>query len=213
MSADFGLRERKKQQTRTHIAETARRLFVERGFDPVTVAEVAREADVSTGTVFNYFPTKEDLFYSGMELFEERLLHAVRGRPVGESVLTAFQRVVLEGIPRLARDDTAELIATAATIIGSSRSLQARERELIANYTEELASLVAKETNRPAGDVEPMAVAAALMGVQRALVAYVHAGVLSGRRGAKLSAGVRSQAKRAFARLEQGLGDYAVKGR
>jgi hypothetical protein len=51
------------------------------------------------------------------------------------------------------------------------------------------------------------------MGVQRALVAYVHARVLAGQRGAKLAAGARAQAKRAFARLEQGLGDYAVKPR
>jgi len=211
VASELSLRERKKQQTRVQIAETARRLFVERGFDAVTVAEVAREADVSTGTVFNYFPTKEDLFYSGMEVFEERLLDAVRDRPAGESVLAAVQRVVLDGIPRLARDDTAEVVASAARVVGSSRSLQAREREIVARYTEQLAALVAEETGRPADDVEPAAVAAALMGVQRALVAYVHASVLAGRRGAKLAADARSQATRAFARLEAGLGDYAVK--
>jgi AcrR family transcriptional regulator len=211
MTADVGLRERKKQQTRAHIAETARRLFVERGFDAVTVAEVAREAEVSAGTVFNYFPTKEDLFYSGMELFEERLIDAVRDRSPGQTVLASFRGVVFEGIPRLAEEETAELIATAAHLVGSSRSLQARERELVAQYTEELGSLIAEETGRRPGDVEPLAAAAALMGVQRALVAYVHAGVLAGRRGTSLASAVRSQARRAFARLEQGLGDYAVK--
>jgi AcrR family transcriptional regulator len=211
MTADVGLRERKKQQTRAHIAETARRLFVERGFDAVTVADVAREAEVSAGTVFNYFPTKEDLFYSGMELFEERVIDAVRDRPPGQTVLAAFRDVVFEGVPRLAEDETAELIATAARLVGSSRSLQARERELVAQYTEELGSLIAEETARRHGDVETMAAAAALMGLQRALVAYVHAGVLAGRRGTGLASSVRSQARRAFARLEQGLGDYAVK--
>src|SRR5690242_20013026 len=144
--ADPGLRERKKQRTRLHIAETARRLFAAHGFDEVTVSEVAREADVSVGTVFNYFPTKEDLFYSGMEVFEEQLIEAVRDRPAGESVLEAFRRVVLDGIPRLARDETADVIATAAGIVGSSRSLQARERELVTRYTERLAALVAEET-------------------------------------------------------------------
>jgi AcrR family transcriptional regulator len=213
VTSELGLRERKKQQTREHLAETARRLFLERGFDPVTVAEVAREAEVSTGTVFNYFPTKEDLFYGGMKLFEERLIDAVRDRPVGESVLAAFQRVVLDGIPRLGREDTAELIATAARIVGSSRSLQAREHELVARYTEQLATLIAEEGGRAAGEVESAAVAAALMGAQRALVAHVQAGVLAGTRGSKLASSTRMQAKRAFARLERGLGDYGVKRR
>src|SRR5215213_9281362 len=91
MSATPGLRERKKQQTRQAIADTARRLFSERGFDAVTVAEIARAADVAEKTVFNYFPTKEDLFYSRLEAFEEELLAAIRGRPGGESAIAAFR--------------------------------------------------------------------------------------------------------------------------
>ena len=76
-----GLRERKKLQTRRHIAETARRLFSERGFERVPVAEVARVADVAETTVFNYFSTKEDLVYWQLASFEEELLRAVRERP------------------------------------------------------------------------------------------------------------------------------------
>ncbi len=209
MASELGLRERKKQRTRLQIAETARRLFLERGFEAVTVAEIAREADVSIATVFNYFPTKEDLFYSGMEEFEARLVEAVRERPAGESVLAAFRRVVLDGIPRLASDEATDLIATAAPIVGSSPSLQAREREIVARYTEELAALVAEETGRAAGDVEAATAAAALMGAQRALVAWVHTAVRAGSRRTALATGARSQAKRAFARLEHGLSDYA----
>src|SRR5919201_762541 len=91
VSTEPGLRERKKQQRRQLIAETARRLFAERGFDRVTVAEIARAANVSEGTVFNYFPTKEDLFYDRMEVFESALLEAIRERERGESVLSAFR--------------------------------------------------------------------------------------------------------------------------
>ncbi|HUE68699.1 MAG TPA: helix-turn-helix domain-containing protein, partial [Candidatus Acidoferrum sp.] len=64
MATELGLRQRKKQQTRQAIYEAARRLFAERGFDRVAVTEVAREANVSEVSVFNYFPTKEDLFYA-----------------------------------------------------------------------------------------------------------------------------------------------------
>src|SRR5215212_7555714 len=92
----LGLRERKKQQTRQLIAETARRLFTERGFDRVTVSEVARAAEVSEQTVFNYFPRKEDLVYWRLESFEEELLAAIRERAAGESVLDAFGRFVRE---------------------------------------------------------------------------------------------------------------------
>ncbi len=211
VNSELGLRERKKQQTRQQLAETARRLFLERGFDSVTVADVAKEADVAVATVFNYFPTKEDLFYSGMESFEAQLLASVRERPAGESALAAFRRVVLEGTPRLATDEAVENIKIAARVVDASRSLQAREREIVARYTDELAALITDEAGRPEGDVEAATVAAALMGAQRALVAYVHASVLTGRRGKPLATAARAQAERAFTRLEHGLGDYALR--
>src|SRR5260370_7543513 len=81
MAAETGLRERKKQQTRQQIFEAAHRLFSERSFDSVTVADVARAADVSEVTVFNYYPNKEDLFFAGMQFFVEHLLEALRTRP------------------------------------------------------------------------------------------------------------------------------------
>jgi len=206
-----GLRERKKQQTRELIAETARGLFAERGFDEVTVAEVARAASVSEGTVFNYFPSKEELFYSGMEAFEARLVEAVRSRHEGESVLAAFRGFVLDGTGRLTDVEVAELITKAAQMIGASPRLQAREREIVAEYTRELGRLIADEQGADPRDVEPWAVANALMGVQRALVQHVRGRILEGERGPKLAAAVRAQAQAAFARLEAGLADYAVK--
>ena len=211
MSAEQGLRERKKEQTRQAISEAARRLFAERGFDAVTIADVARAADVSEGTVFNYFPAKEDLFYGEMETFEAALVEAVRRRAPGESVLAAFRRFVLEGSRRLADEEVADVIATAGRIVKASPALQARERQIVSDYTHSLAALLAQEAGARAGAVEPWVVANALMGVQRALVEHVRARVLSSSRGPKLAADLRSQARRAFARLERGLGDYGVK--
>src|SRR5438874_7203891 len=124
-----GLRERKKQQTRQQIFEAARRLFEKKGFDRVSVAEIARAADVSEVTVFNYFPSKEDLFYGGMQFFEEQLLDAVRSRPAGESAIKAFRRRLLAGAERLETKQSSDAILKAARIVSASTSLAARERE------------------------------------------------------------------------------------
>ena len=118
-----GLRERKKQQTRELLAETARRLFTERGFERVSVAEIAREADVSEKTVFNYFPTKEDLVYWRLESFEEELLDTIRSRGEGESVLDAFGRFVRAPRGMLASydEEARERLAALSRMIAPAR--------------------------------------------------------------------------------------------
>ena len=211
MASTVGLRERKKQQTRQQIFEAARGLFEKKGFDRVSVAEIARAADVSEVTVFNYFPTKEDLFYGGMEFFEEQLIESVRSRPKGDSAVKAFRRRLLVGADRLESKPTAEAILKAAQLVSASPSLVAREREIVERFTARLAELLAQETGADAEDVEPLTVASALMATHRALVGYVRRRVLAGRRGARLAEEYRSQARRAFARVERGLADYAVK--
>jgi AcrR family transcriptional regulator len=160
-------------------------------------------------TVFNYFPTKDDLFFGGMEFFEEELIEAVRGRAAGVSVLAAFREPIVDGLARLEMDETARVIAKVAELINASPSLQVRERELVAHYTEVLTRLIADERNVHADDVEAVGVATALMGSHRALVAYVRARILAGVRGPALVEQARSQAIRAFARLDRGLANYA----
>src|SRR5215207_4255607 len=86
-----GLRERKKRAVRAGIATTARRLFAERGFDAVTVADVAAAADVSEKTVFNHFPTKEDLAFAGREEGIAQLVKAIAERSPGTPVLDVFR--------------------------------------------------------------------------------------------------------------------------
>jgi len=211
VAATVGLRERKKQQTRQQIFEAARRLFEKKGFDRVSVAEIARAADVSEVTVFNYFPTKEDLFYGGMEFFEEQLIESVRSRPKGDSAVKAFRRRLMVGADRLESKQSADAILKAAQLVSASPSLVGREREIVERFTARLAELLAQETGAEAEDVEPLTIASALMATHRALVRYVRRRVLAGRRGARLAEDYRSQARRAFARLERGLADYAVK--
>jgi AcrR family transcriptional regulator len=218
MNAQPGLRERKKQQTRQVIADTARRLFAERGFDAVTVAEVAREADVSEKTVFNYFPTKEDLFYSRLEAFEEELLEAIREREPGESVLAAFRGFLLKPRGVFAMEapggdaEATRQAQTVTRVITESPALLARERQVFDRYAEAMAILLADETGSAANDVEPRAVANALVGVHRALIEYSRERVLAGVRASRVGRELRARAREAFAQLESGLGEYAVKG-
>jgi AcrR family transcriptional regulator len=212
MGADLGLRERKKQRTRTLIAETARRLFVERGFEAVSVAEIARQAEVAEATVFNYFPTKEDLVYYGMEAFEAELLSAISRRPAGEPVIDAFGRFV--GAPRgfLAADDEAsqEALISASRMIASSPALIARERQILARYAEAIAQLLRDETVADPGDVRPWVVANALVGIHGALIDYVRRRLLEGPPDVgRLARDVRRESARAIELLRGGLGDYA----
>jgi AcrR family transcriptional regulator len=208
-----GLRERKKEQTRQLIAETARRLFTERGFERVTVAEIARAADVSEQTVFNYFPTKEDLVYWRLESFEDELLTTIRERAEGESVLAAFRRFVLKQRGLLGKSDpeSRELLTALTRMITESPALLAREQQIFAGYTASLAALIADERGADAGDVEPWVAANALMGVHRALVHYARQRVVAGARHPRLAREVRAQADQAFTLLEQGLGGYATR--
>jgi AcrR family transcriptional regulator len=212
-SQALGLRERKKQKTRELIADTARRLFVERGFDGVTVAEVAREAEVSEATVFNYFPTKEDLLYWRMETFEQELLGTVRERRRGESFLAAFSRFVLQRRGLLAAEDPGaiEFLAALTRTITESPTLLARERQIFDRYTSSLGALFAEETGAGPGDVEPWVAANALMGVHRALVDYTRRRILAGAGNPGLAREVRGQATRALEALKKGLGSYGSK--
>jgi AcrR family transcriptional regulator len=208
------LRERKKEQTRRLIAETARRLFAERGFDVVTVAEVAREAEVSQATVFNYFPTKEDLFYSGLEAFEEALLSAIRDRQPNESVLDAFGRFVLEprGLLAATEPEAVEHLAAITRTITDSPALLAREQRIFDRYTASLAGLIAEETGAGPDDVESRVAATALLGVHRALIDYTRSQINAGTRNPLLLRRVRAQGRQALALLERGLASYAVRG-
>jgi AcrR family transcriptional regulator len=208
-----GLRERKKQQTRRHIAETARRLFTERGFEHVPVAEIARVADVAETTVFNYFPRKEDLVYWRLESFEEELLATIRERPRGESVLTAFRRFLLAQRGLLGQSDpeAREELAALTRMIVASPALAARERQIFAGYTESLAALIAAELGEDEHAVEPWVAANAMIGVHRALVAFTRRLIIADTPQEQVAAAVRAEAGRAFERLEHGLGAYAVR--
>jgi AcrR family transcriptional regulator len=210
IAAPEGLRERKKRLTREAIAETARRLFAERGFEAVPIAEIAQAADVSEKTVFNYFPTKEDLVYWRLAAFEEQLLGSIRDREPGELALGGFGRFLRQPRGLLANDAPEELVGV-TRMIAASPALLAREQQIFSRYTDALARLLAEETGRPPDDVEARVAANALIGVHRTLVEYTRAKVLAGVGNPRLRRDVLAQTDRALTALERGFGDYAVR--
>ena len=100
MDGKPGLRERKKQRTHAAISDAAIALFLERGFNQVSVAEVAEAAEVSKRTLFAYFPTKEDLVVHRLADHETELARVVRARPPGAEPLAALREHYLDGLRR-----------------------------------------------------------------------------------------------------------------
>src|SRR3954463_2707768 len=137
----MGLRESKKLQTRETIAREAMRLFATQGFDHVTVAEVADAAGVSEKTVFNYFATKEDLFFDEAPARRAALVAAVRERKPGWSVFAALREVHAAQSARFADPHFAQF----ARIIEESPPLRAKELEVMSDFADALAGALRTE--------------------------------------------------------------------
>jgi AcrR family transcriptional regulator len=197
-----GLRERKKQRTRAAIVDAAMELFTTHGFERVTVAEIARRAEVSEATVFNYFRSKEDLVYSGLEDFWSRALAAVADRGLDETALGAFRRFILGQRPMAETPEQARRLAAITRMIVNSPALRAREREAYDQGAQALAEVIA---GRRPPRIEERVTAYALVGLHRVLVDYTREQVLAGVHGRLLTRRVSAQARRAFAALEAGL--------
>lgn len=211
----MGLRELKKEQTRQLIADTAFRLFADRGFEKVSVAEIAREAQVAEATVFNYFPSKEDLFYSRLEAFGSRLAEEVSARAPGEPVIVAFRRALVAETGLLAQVEAGDSEAlarlrTVSRVVDASPALRAREQQAIARNADALAAMLAAETGAGEHDLRPQVAANALLGLHRALIDYVRRRVLGDEELTGLAVDVRKRTSAAFALLEDGLRDYAA---
>ncbi|WP_059012017.1 TetR/AcrR family transcriptional regulator [Streptomyces specialis] len=162
-----GLRERKKQQTRLHISDVATGLFLERGFDAVTVAEVAEAADVSVNTVYNYFPTKEDLFLDRGAEFVDRPSRRVRERLPGESAADAVLRGLREDIAdRQPWMGLTEGYGRFMRIAFGSSALMARLMRMQQETTQRLSETLAEEVGAEDGDHTPSLIALQLMSLQ-----------------------------------------------
>jgi AcrR family transcriptional regulator len=195
-----GLRESKKLRMRQEIADQAMRLFAARGFDDVTVADVAAAAGVSDKTVFNYFATKEDLFFDELPEREAALVQTIRGRDEGESILAALRRQHLGECRRLCSPG----FATFARIIEESPALQGKELEVMARFAHVLSEAIQSELSIDERDAR--IAAGLLISVHRQFFRAARKQALAGKHGAAAARQLRADLERAYALLEHGLG-------
>ncbi|ACU37083.1 TetR/AcrR family transcriptional regulator [Actinosynnema pretiosum subsp. pretiosum] len=144
MTAPPGRRERKKAATRQKIADTALRLFLERGYDAVGIRDVAAEADVAVTTVFAHFDSKEALVFERDADFEHRLVRAVAERGQGDLV-PALRHEVHAIVRHCTTDGAAEL----GELIGSSPDLRAYNEAMCARHAASLATAIAADLGLP----------------------------------------------------------------
>lgn len=141
MTEPSGRRERKKAATRRKIADTALRLFLERGYDEVGIRDIAAEADVAVTTVFSHFASKEALVFEQDSNFEENLRGAVERRASAESPLPALR----EEIQALVRHCTADSVAPVWRMIDGSPALREYEESMRLRHAESLAAAMAAD--------------------------------------------------------------------
>jgi AcrR family transcriptional regulator len=195
--------ERGGPQTRARIREVANRLFMERGYDTVTVAEVAREAGVSSVTVFNHFPRKEDLFLDRTVDAVELLRAAVRDRPHGTDVLTSLHdasfRLFDARHPLSGVDERSAPFFR--TVVGSP-ALVARAREIAS----ELQRTLAEELDRdPAFEGDGPLLAALFLAGYSSVMIETARRVMAGEAPSAVVDDHRARLERLFEALRHGV--------
>ncbi|WP_406280541.1 TetR/AcrR family transcriptional regulator [Embleya sp. NBC_00896] len=205
-----GLREQKKRETRVAISDHATRLFIERGFEATTIADIASAARVAKMTVTNYFPRKEDLAFDHHEAFVAGLATIVTERAVGESAVAALRAAFVAGLEQ--RDPIIGFSGLEFTrMISESPTLVARLRDLHEHREDALAATLAAETGADPDDLEPALIAAQIGGVHRVLFRELQRRTLAGEPNDAIASALTEPARQAFALLEQSAGHYAVR--
>ncbi len=183
------------------------RLCGERGFDAVTVEEVAEAAGVSRKTVFNHFPSKEDLVFRAGGERRAALVAAIRDRPAGTSLVAPFRELTAAWLDRIEADPVEVTLAVPRLVMDSAtlrnRLLLGWEQEAAA-----LAPVLAAEAGEPPEAVAPAVVARSLSWAHRIVFRQGFARLLAGEDRAAVAAALRVEAHRAYDLLGQGLAGY-----
>jgi AcrR family transcriptional regulator len=203
-----GLRERRKRETRQAISDIATGMFASRGYDQVTIADVAAAAGVAKMTVTNYFPRKEDLVFDRAEGIIRHLAEVIATRAPGESLLAAVRRDYADAVARA--DVTLGLSSPAfARMIQDAPALTSRALEMLNQREQALGDAIAAETGTDTA--EQRVVAALLVSVHRVLSAEAFRRSLAGQPREAILAALAAEASAAFDLLEPSLGGYLVR--
>ncbi|GAA3836901.1 TetR family transcriptional regulator [Streptomyces coacervatus] len=204
----MGLRERKKERTRETISATAVRLFLDKGFDQVSITEVAEAAEVSRRTLFAYFPTKEDLVLHRFADHESEAARIVRARPAGQPPLEALRAALLDALahrdPNTGLCDDPEVMAFLRMVF-DTESLAARLSRYTARGTDALAEALREAGADP---LDARLVAAQVIVVQRELAVMNHECLAAGTSADDRHPEAVRAAERAFDLLRDGLGRH-----
>jgi AcrR family transcriptional regulator len=215
MEAKLGLRATKKARTRLAISDVATRLFVARGFEQVTVAEIAAAADVSVKTVFNYFAAKEDLFFDRADELLAGLLGTIAERPPGQTITAALHELLAENrVPfpgtgwRSLRDPAGyEGYRGFVAAEHASPALRARRLAIAEGWTHDLAAALGAENGLPAEDPRAAAFASMLVAVLGLRERVLSAAVLERRSARTVERRVRATVGEAVGRLAAAFAD------
>ena len=157
MDQATGLRERKKQRTRDAIARAALELFAERGYQETTLAEIAEAADVSTRTIFAYFPSKEDILFCDYAAMRDALARALADRPGGKDALGTLRDFILTAV-----GEKGELEAKLERVIAGDETLHSHKRARLGQLQQLLAAAIADDLATGPDDLRPHVAAASL---------------------------------------------------
>jgi len=210
-----GLRDRKKARTRLAISDVATRLFAEHGFEHVTVAQIAAAADVSIKTVFNYFASKEDLFFDRADELAEGLERTIAERPAGTTVAAALHALLTEnrvpfpgaGWGSLRDPERYEGFRTFIATEHASPALRARRLVVAQAWTGRLAAVTAAELALDPDDARVQAFAAMVLAVMGLRERVLAAAILERMSARTVERRVRAAVDEAFGRLERAFAD------
>lgn len=163
----IGLRERKKRQTREAVLTAATQLFETRGYEHVTVAEIADAANISVKTLFTYFRSKEDLAFADEQGFRDELVRAVRTRPADRTPVQAVARLLEAQLEQNA--DGAEGLEGYHRRVSGSNALESRLRRMWAGYEDALTAALVSEFSGPAAAAQARLTATLLVAMVRSL--------------------------------------------